>query len=627
MASAVALVVAIGVIAGVVAITVLRADDTALLHSARNASDWGHHVVRVEMAGALEDAGLPALLSDPRKLWEWILQGDQDFPPLLHVVASVLGSSFGHDSVSVQRIGLWWLVLLCFGVGWTAWNIAGRAADVENPGSRPSRMTVACAAAAATALIPAHHAAALNYYYDLPMTALLWFTAAAVLALSARSPVLPGLVGGLGVFVAGLMKWTALPASVPLMLGVLATGAPGQHESKGRWLRFPLRRRILTAVLGATTILALLLLYCRQSPRSWNRMLSMTYGTPLDPASDFPAVSWLSTLSTTVGRGLSSVSIGNNVSAETLIWYPLRFIFSYASPLLSIALACLFLVWLLRGARGGVLVSVTAAAHGLLLFVVFTSHDERFLLTVGPLAALVAAMGWAGLPGGLRQGLALALVALGLGVAWDFHHTPRDQNPGPGHATSEEPTSAAGRIWAEIDHERRGWGLQSAVDSQWGWTRADQENRIYFPNRELLWRSGLACGATVVLAQEDLMDDGYGDVMWWRYRMGLARVQSSSGFKSILGFEGDDVHGLAGESVDLDQAVAEDRVVAMSRGDGSTPASGPLFMGWEVRAVLDRDEREGPSHLSLWAPIGSTLCGQWTGAHRLRAQRLSEPLD
>jgi len=620
----VAPLIAASVIGAIVTIAAHRPDDTALLHSARNASDWGHHVIRIQRAEAVEEAGLATLLTNPRFFWEWFLEGDHDFPPLLHATASILGTALGHDSMSVQRAGLWWLVLLCLATGWVAWNIQGaRSASPPHPAG-PSRLTIACAAAAATALIPAHHAAALNYYYDLPMTALLWATAAIVLALGARPPVLPGLVAGAGVFVAGLMKWTALPAAAPLLLGVLAT--PPQRRDSSSSQAFPWRERILTGVLSGATAVALLLVYWRQSPRSWNRMLSMTYDTTLDPNSDFPATSWLTTVSDTLGRGIDAVTLGSNISLEALVWYPLRFAFSYASPLVCAALVLLAMLWLWNGARGWVLVVVTTVVHFALLLAVFTSQDERFLLTLGPLAALVGALGWANLPGGLRQTVALALVALGLWVGWDFHHSEPPEDVGLGKPASAEPTSTLGRIWAEIDYDRRGLGLQTGVDSQWGWVRADSESPSYFPNRELLWKTSVTCGASVILAQEDLTTDLYGDGMWWTYRLGLARTQRSPGVETVLGFEGNDVHPLDGTWIEFDQAVATDKVVAIARGDGSVAPEGPLASGWEVRAILDREATEGTSHLSLWTPAGSQLCGQWPERpFVLHAEALSEP--
>ena len=85
---------------------------------------------------------------------------------------------------------------------------------------------------------------------------------------------------------------------------------------------------------------------------------------------------------------------------------------------------------------------------------------------------------------------------------------------------------------------------------------------------------------------------------------------------SIQGFSDSISDIFTGDSVEVDDLIAEDQVVALSSynlGQPDIPARAPgiISEGWTLRAVIDRAETEGVSHLAIWSPAGSQRCPQW----------------
>jgi hypothetical protein len=135
---------------------------------------------------------------------------DGAFPPLLHLITIGLGVFTGHSAERIALTGLLWLWALAAALGCTAWQF--------------TRSRFAAGAAACGALmLPAAHGFATRYYYDLPMTAVLWAMVPVALATWDRRPVAGGLAVGAIWLAADLIKWSSLPFGAFLLLAVAVT--------------------------------------------------------------------------------------------------------------------------------------------------------------------------------------------------------------------------------------------------------------------------------------------------------------------------------------------------------------------------------------------------------------------
>jgi len=581
------------------AVVATRPYDDALFHHARAGSDWSHHYIRVQMAATLQHTSLVDL---PR----WVVEGDHDFPPLIHVVGAPLGYVVGHSEVAIQRLGLLWVLMLGLSVGWVAHRLSG------------SRQ-VAIAAGTAVALMPSAHAASMNYYFDLPMTSLLWLSAAVLLGTQDRWPLLAGIFAGAICFLAALGKWTALPMAPPLLLGALACVPVGR-----RWTAITVGRRVLSATALTATMALLLVHYWKLSTRSWERMLHMTYGGNLQQAGDPSSAAEASgVLSQLANRLPDVVDLLAHLNIDSLFFYPVRLVFCVLSPMVAILVLGGCVLWLRRGALGWPLVGSLVSGHLFLLYFVIPDLDDRFLLTLAPSLILAMVFGWRHLTEPLRTALACVFVCVSIWVAWDFHHTPPEppeppSDPGPG----ELPTPSRGALEKAIDaadvlSNLSGPGLQSGVDRQWGWSRTDDVAARYFPLRTIIWDELVRCGASIVMVENLLMPLDVGG-LWWSYRNALATLEDEHSFESIVGFEDGMNSTYSGDTIPLETAIERDLVVVVARNDLSQPDAAPqrpklLQSGWRRRALADRGETEGASHLAIWTPQGSRLCSQWSG--------------
>lgn len=593
------LAVTITVAAVLAAIVLTRGYDDAQFHSARNGVEWTHHTLRVQLAEELPGW-------NPVKQVEWLASADRDYPPLVPALAALAGFLVGHDEASIHRFGFVWAVLLAMATGLLVHGL-----------SRNRKLAMAGSVAAL--LLPAHHAAALSFYFDLPMAALLWSALAVLVVGQDRRPILAGLLAGLLLFLSCLAKWTALPVAAPLLLGVLSIRPP--ERSWDRDLLLLRARAALPLVLSSSW----LVLCCwRISPRSWNRMLSMSFGSELDPRTGFEPVGWWHTLTSTLGAVPEAISMGRHMTLEALYWYPLHFLFCFLSVPVTVLLLLASLPWLRNRSREVPLLLWALLGHLFLIYTVFTSLDERFLLTLGPALLLPPLLGWWALPALPRRLFAGVFVLTSLWVAWDFHHSEPEPRVSEGFA-EPEPTGTLGRVWAEIATDRQGIGLQSSTDRQWGWMRADALRPAYFQLRERLWDELLACGAQVVLAQEELTLDGFGEGYWWEFRKVRAHLEGQQAPRSIVAFQGREAVLLSGEPTGIQRAMDADEVVAITRyQDGLSWDELPLpdelqdTPLWTLRARIDRTAGldpslvllDGPRELALWTPPGSNLCSQ-----------------
>jgi len=204
-----------------------------------------HHRARLQVLAYWHD-----LLGGQIGWFEFLQLADTEFPPALHFSTLMLGAVFGHSAEVAIVSGLVWLLLLAAAVGYVTDRLA-------RPGQRGQAPTTRChrqagsLAASVVLLMACYQGFSLRYYYDLPMTALLWAGVAVAMALWERRPILGGILAGLVMTAAALTKWTALPFATAMAAGLLITslGLPGGPGS---------RRARLTSLAVATASAALL---------------------------------------------------------------------------------------------------------------------------------------------------------------------------------------------------------------------------------------------------------------------------------------------------------------------------------------------------------------------------------
>jgi hypothetical protein len=204
-----------------------------------------HHRARLQILAYWHD-----LLGGQISLLEFLQLADTEFPPFLHLATLALGAVFGHSAEVAIVSGLLWLLLLAAAVGYITQGLARPAQRALAPTTRCHR-EAGSLAASVVLLMGCYQGFTLRYYYDLPMTALLWAGVAVAMLLWERRPVLGGVLAGLVVTASALTKWTALPFAAAMAAGLVITslGLPGGHGS---------RRSRLKSLAVATAVAALL---------------------------------------------------------------------------------------------------------------------------------------------------------------------------------------------------------------------------------------------------------------------------------------------------------------------------------------------------------------------------------
>lgn len=384
--------------------------------------EFAEHLVRMKLVLGFREG----LWQHPRNLLEL---ADAQFPAFLHLSTGAMGSVIGHSAEAAALSTLVWYVLLAASVGLLVGAVTGRRSG--------------SAAACACLLLPPLHASVLRYYYDLPMTALLWLGVAVVVAVGPRRPLVGGLVGGLLLAAGTTTKWTALPFGASLVAaGAIPLLALGWRHGRARGVA----RAAGSGLVAVAVAGGLIWGYLQVAPHSLGWMMGTFHIDDVSSAKPLSSV-FDKTTELVAKVGERQVKIG-------LQWYRDHVIASVLSRAVAYACVPLAVVWLLRSGR--LVLFVVIAVGGQLFFLVtlVPVQDERFLLTALPCVALVAGLGWGKLPGLLRAPAAAALLVVGLGVAVDFH----------------VPGAAEGRVDSDE------WGLHSAV-WQYGWARADEQPR------------------------------------------------------------------------------------------------------------------------------------------------------
>ncbi|MCP4872749.1 MAG: hypothetical protein GY898_29000 [Proteobacteria bacterium] len=481
---------------------------------------------------------------------DFLSNSDGPYPPALHI----LTLPFGIEAEAVVWTGLGWWILLAVGVALTA------------RGLLPEEPSAAAAGATMALLIPAAHGAAARYYYDLPMTALLWLGVGLIVAV--EKDWLAGLAGGACAGLAAVVKWTAIPFAGPMLLGAVLARTKG-----------PTVGVIAAVALGAAAPSGG---YLALSTHSWVEMMG-TFGPNEDPMGSVGEAAARS-LKADPKLQAPDRSDRSGGRLERLLWYGKSIVVAVLAPA-----GVLVLLGLLIVARGRELPWRKLAFLGVpivgghVAFVAFIVPplDERFVMTLAPALGLFGAAAWCALEGRGRAIAGVASVAVLLGVAVDFH-TGDDPSLDPQTTIMmDEPSAGLGLVGS---WERRGWG------------RSDRRRPQPYQLREDVWAIVESVSAQRVGIIGAPLFDTFGDRWWWRYRARLGEVQGTWGRQGEL-----DVVWLCGDgpppSGPVDVVVAADtRVTSIDQ--PWCPVDGDWDPGLRVAAQ--------PPHVGavVWLPKG-----------------------
>lgn len=414
------------------------------------------------------------------RLWAWMslrrafgghespldlaLDLDGDYPPLLHVVTGLMIAPFDHSLTAASVSGMVWVWLLAASVGVLATRLP-----------RGGRNHVAGAAAATgILLLPSLQAFSARYYYDIPMTALLWAGLAVLVWGWDRADRRGAVVAGVVLAAAALIKWTAVPFGGLMGLGLLWMA----------WRSEPDRARVrVRAVLWAGSVavglVALYALLVSQGPGD-SSLQTMSGTFAEDPRRGAPVF-----------------------TAHRLAFYPVWVWRSVTSPALAVVGLPLLGLWAARSRVGAALVVLTVLGQVGWLVATVPILDERFALTLVPALALAAALGFGELGRPARLAAGLLIVVVGLGVSWDAHFGR------PGVFQLADPQ------W-RLSHWRK-LGMGNARNPDGGWTRGDAPGQDCAALRERMWDVVQRCEVSVLgigQRQAPILGDAY----WWSYK-------------------------------------------------------------------------------------------------------------
>ena len=534
---------ATAVVAIVCALVLARPYDGALNRSAASGTQWTDHLVRVETALVRRNGG------------DWITAADQGYPPLIHWVAAPLGSVLGHHAGIVERAGLLWLLLLVAATGGLATAIT-------------EDRTTGALAAATVATFPALHGTALGYFYDLPMTALLFAAAAALFAYGTTRPVVAGISAGVFFVLACTGKWTALVLAPFLVLPALLNKRDGGRP----WLATGIAAAV--AAGGVAGVLAI-------SSKSLQAMAGTGYGVQQAGQADPEA---------TLYRILF---YSGGPLREALEFLPIRTVLGALGPALAIVVFAAIAVWAVRSRAGAMLVASVLIGDVFIIHRFFPALNDRWLISMVPVLAIAAAAGVRSLPKG-REVAALVLLAVGLAGTWDFHH-------GEAHARAAIAQGGDNADWNQL----RGWGAASSTEPQFGWARADYRAGIFLANREAIWDAIVRCGATDVYIEGAVSSSG--DAPWWRYRDTLHQLETDAAAHHIASLDGTELTSVP--------AAGEASAVALLRADRRDLAGVDVLLpGWRLRAQVPA-WGDAPA-VGLWTPARAATCSAFDRQRR-----------
>ena len=554
------------VTAGILVVVFSRISRSLVQPYGVDGAEYIEHLSRLDVLAAARQLGSSG------DLLSFVREADNAFPPLLHILTLPFGAVLGHRAEDVLLVGpLWLLVLACA----TA-MIAGRLAASPR---------AAAAAGSGILLVPALQGFSTRYYYDLPMTALLWLGLAVLVAGRGRREGLAALIGGLLLCAAALIKWQALPIVAAMLVAVALApdwGSPAAAGAAGpRTLWMRLR---LPLIAGTVCLLASLAYLGLVGPH--NSLLAMLRDVTASPAADVVAG--------------AEPDLGLDLLAPDLfrlIFYPLRLVTSVISPLIAILIAPLLWVWLRRRGAGRALLLLLAVGQLLFLLFVAPPLDDRFLVPFVPLVVLAAVFGWEQLADRSRVVMASAVLIGGLAVAMDFH----TEFTLPGSAQAQVLYRVTDRPGISF----RGLGLSDSVEQR-GWARLDSQGESRFRAREQLWSSLTRCDVqTLRVAPEDPMIGDYGDLFWFHYRSRYATLEEPPPTLSITM---DAQPAEYGPPICRQSLPGQTELAVTGVSHGAQPTLPPCTdpEGWQLEGRLslvdlDRD-------VAIFAPRGAGTC-------------------
>jgi hypothetical protein len=473
---------ALAAVAATLAILLSRPDDHALLRGVESGGAWAEHSARI-LTIRMWGSEVPALELFAK-------QTDTLYPPFLHWTMGAVGALIGHGEVEIARAMTLWLVLLAFAAGLVAWRLSGWG-------------SVGWLVVATTVCVSAIASLRLVYYYDLPMTALLWLGLAWMLLVRRRSPELAGVGGGLLWFLATITKWTALPFGFAMLVGALLVHCPQEEWSRREALR---RARAGVATGGCFGLL--LWTWTSWTTISWQAANSMMMG---DPGT-----------SGVVGRIVQMMDSLEPLSIARLAHYPADLGVLIFSPLIAVLVLGLGCVWLHRDRRGAPLLGLTVLGQWAVLLWLVPTQKGRFLITLAPALVIAAVLGLSGLPRRARVVVAVLWVTCSLLVVADVQHgTPNGLN---------QRWSLGPRPY--VYRTGRGLSIDSS-EANTGWRRADMLGTPFAPERERLWERVRACEGEVLVVEMGVLRDS-ADRTWWEYRNDLAGIRRGRRFVEII---------------------------------------------------------------------------------------------
>jgi len=546
------------------------------------------HVARLQVVQVVRDG---SWLTPFRTL----VDADGAFPPGMHLATLPVGAIFGHGSDVALLTGPFWLVVLALAVGVVTFLVAqGRG---QGPQDSRRESLAGLAAFCLVPLFPAVHGFATRYYYDLPMTALIWLSVATLLALRPRRPFVAGLLAGLVLALASLVKWSALPFGLTILVGAAYCGRSTDASDDGVLAPvFETTRRTAALVLAVAVATGLSLAYLAASgssnsyrQMSWETFEGVEPGPGLPPALAGILPEFLNSLA------MQTVAGWTRLELSDLAFYPSRLAFSALSP--GLAIVCLLAIgfWWARDRRGWPLLAAVLLGHGLLLVLVIPRLDDRFLLPGLPLLALVLGCAWSRSHIVLRWLLLPAVVGLGLAVAWDFHE-------GIPSSWTEPRLVLDGRGDVRPSTMARGWGAASSVQ-RLGWVRHDEEGSARTAFRDGLWDELSRCrSGRLAELDERPMLGGCGNRFWWEYRGDLDQLQGGAGrLPFVSGYVWQIPPGGGGTSS------APDLLVVGQEPEGGWRLPAGLEPGaWELwKQVADP---EGGAGAALWTQLDRQPC-------------------
>ena len=549
---------------GVCAIVLSRIYGTGLQPYGSDSAQYIEHLTRLEVLDVWREPSLGLL--------EFLRMADGSFPPLMHLATVMVGQLSGHAAQDLLWTGLLWLVLLALSVGSVTLSI-----------SRSGR--AGAAAFCAAMLLPALHGAACRYYYDLPMSAVLWLATAVAFATFVARPALGGLLVGALLCAANLVKWTALPyglimvAAVPLM--VATSGGPHRRSRSLRSLAALVFAGIVMVGLSASFVTAV---------GPYDSFTAMLGEIGDDGPHGAPAG-----VDSTDTAGVIAGVFARLVqpTAERLAFYPSRLVASVFSPLLLALALLLSVVWARRDRRGWLALLAIVMGQWLFLLLRVPPLDDRFLITAAPALVIPAAMGWALLAPRLRLAMAAAVLVVGFGVALDFHFY---DSPSPRSvATTRAGTDKLAKIIR--------WGLADSVDQR-GWVRRSEQAHDRAEAREQLWDKLRRCNVQHFrLAADDPVVGDAGDVYWLRYRALYAHLEEGQQRRSVPPICNDPPPG--------------DTELALSGVRRGTLPTRPRCIGadlWKLERVIEVPG--GLRDLAIWAPHDRPVCSALDAEYR-----------